>query len=60
MTDYLVDTNHVSKILEGEKNLKFRLRKAKGDRGYLWYLRYHFRGALLCCLCQPTQERESS
>ena len=30
MTDYLVDTNHVSKILEGEKKLKSRLQKAKG------------------------------
>ena len=29
MTDYLVDTNHVSKILEGEKKLKVRLQKAK-------------------------------
>jgi len=29
MTDYLVDTNHVSKILEGEKKLKSRLQKAK-------------------------------
>ena len=30
MTDYLVDTNHASKILEGEKKLKSRLQKAKG------------------------------
>jgi len=30
MTDYLVDTNHVSKILEGEEELKSRLQKAKG------------------------------
>jgi len=30
MTDYLVDTNHVSKILEGEKKLKARLQKTKG------------------------------
>lgn len=29
MTDYLVDTNHVSKILEGEEKLKARLQKAK-------------------------------
>jgi len=32
MTDYLVDTNHASKILEGEKKLKSRLQKAKGTR----------------------------
>lgn len=30
MTDYLVDTNHVSKILEGEKKLKDRLQKTRG------------------------------
>jgi len=30
MTDYLVDTNHASKILEGEERLKTRLQKAKG------------------------------
>jgi len=30
MTDYLVDTNHASKILEGEKRLKTRLEKARG------------------------------
>jgi len=30
MTDYLVGTNHASKILEGEKKLKSRLQKAKG------------------------------
>ncbi len=30
MTDYLVDTNHASKILEGEKKLKSQLQKAKG------------------------------
>lgn len=30
MINYLVDTNHVSKILEGEKKLKSQLQKAKG------------------------------
>jgi len=30
MTDYLVDTNHVSKILEGEEKLKSRLQKTQG------------------------------
>ncbi len=30
MSDYLVDTNHVSKILEGEKKLRSRLQKAEG------------------------------
>ena len=29
MTDYLVDTNHASKILEGEKKLKDRLQKTR-------------------------------
>jgi len=30
MSDYLVDTNHVSKILEGERKLRSRLQKAEG------------------------------
>lgn len=29
MTDYLVDTNHASKILEGEEKLKTRLQEAR-------------------------------
>ena len=29
MTDYLVDTNHVSRILEGEQKLKSRLQETK-------------------------------
>lgn len=30
MTDYVVDTNHASKILEGEEKLKTRLQEASG------------------------------
>ena len=30
MTDYLVDTNYVSKILDGQKALESRLQKAEG------------------------------